>query len=136
MSVAMARSCQLINKYMMKNTISILSVLLSFALLTGCTNSQPQRIEITSKPASRPTIILPTPDVLNLREVEWFLITPENFEEKIDEIQKQGRPVVFFAITDQGYENLSLNLSDLRSFIEQQKTIIAAYENYYSTDSE
>jgi len=39
--------------------------------------------------------------------------------------------MVFFAITDQGYENLGLNLSDLRAFIMQQQSIINAYEVYY-----
>lgn len=38
---------------------------------------------------------------------------------------------MFFALTEKGYENLSLNLNDLRTFIQQQRAIVAAYERYY-----
>ena len=71
-----------------------------------------------------------------MKDVEWILITPENFEEKVAELSKDGRPVVFFALTDKGYENLSLNFSDIRAFIQQQRAIIAAYENYYKNANE
>lgn len=71
-----------------------------------------------------------------MREVDWVLITPENFDEKVEEIKKTGRPVVFFALTDKGYENLGLNFSDIRAFIQQQKAIIVAYENYYKNANE
>ena len=71
-----------------------------------------------------------------MQEVDWVLITPENFEEKVAEIQATGRPVVFFALTDEGYENISLNFSNIRAFIQQQNAIIAAYENYYKQSEE
>jgi DNA-binding PadR family transcriptional regulator len=71
-----------------------------------------------------------------MKDVEWILITPENFEEKVAEIQKSGRPVVFFALTDEGYENISMNFSSIRAFIQQQRAIIVAYENYYKNANE
>lgn len=39
--------------------------------------------------------------------------------------------MTLFALTDKGYANLGENLSSIRAFIEQQKAIIVAYENYY-----
>ena len=71
-----------------------------------------------------------------MKNVEWILITPENFEAKVAELSKNGRPVVFFALTDAGYENLSMNFSSIRAFIQQQKAIIVAYENYYKNANE
>lgn len=71
-----------------------------------------------------------------MKDVEWILITPENFEEKVADIEKSGRPVVFFALTDAGYENLAINFSSIRAYIQQQKAIIAAYENYYKNANE
>lgn len=38
---------------------------------------------------------------------------------------------MLFGVTDKNYETLALNLSDLRAYLQQQKAIIAAYENYY-----
>ena len=66
-----------------------------------------------------------------MRKIEWILLTPENFEEEVAKIQTNGRPVVFFALTDQGYENLGLNFSDIRALVQQQQAIIGAYKNYY-----
>ena len=84
----------------------------------------------------KPQLELPGTDEIRLREVEWTLITPDNAEEVLEEAEESGRPVVFFALTDQGYENLGLNISDIRALIQQQQTIIAAYENYYKQAQE
>lgn len=74
---------------------------------------------------------MPKSDKLNTRDVEWTVITPENFQEVVSKLSAKGKPVVFFALTDEGYEALALNLSDLRAFIQQQQAIIVAYEGYY-----
>lgn len=121
---------------MAKNSIvNVLGFGLAILLISGC-SSTPQRIEVSAKPVDKPELVLPNADRLRMRDVEWILITPENFEEKVEEIKQTGRPVVFFALTDQGYENISLNFSDIRAYIQQQNAIIAAYENYYKNAEE
>jgi hypothetical protein len=44
----------------------------------------------------------------------------------------QGQSPVFVAIMMKDYENLSLNLADLRRYIEQQQSIIAYYRQMTS----
>lgn len=90
-----------------------------------------QKIEISTTPVEKPQLVLPKADQLFQRPIEWIIITPENAEEAFKSIQGRGRPILLFGITDKGYENLALNLSDLRAYLQQQKAIIAAYENYY-----
>lgn len=114
---------------------SVLGFGLVTLLISGCSTT-PQRIEVSAKPVNKPELVLPPVDQIRARDVEWILLTPENFDEKVDEIKKSGRPVVFFALTDKGYENLGLNLSDIRAFIQQQKAIIISYENYYKNANE
>lgn len=99
--------------------------------LAGCLGNNTETIEVTTKPIEKPELTLPEADELRIREIEWVIITPNNYEEVFSKLQEQGRPVALFALTDKGYENLGLNLSDLRAYIQQQQTIIAAYENYY-----
>ena len=96
----------------------------------------PQRIEVSAKPVDKPELVLPNPEGIRMKDVEWVLITPDNFEEKVAEIEATGRPVVFFALTDEGYENISMNFSSIRAYIQQQQAIIAAYENYYKNANE
>ena len=114
---------------------NVLGFGLILAILSGCT-SMPQKIEVSAKPVDKPELVLPDADGIRMKDVEWVLITPENFEEKVAEIEATGRPVVFFALTDEGYENISLNFSSIRAYIQQQQAIIAAYENYYKNANE
>lgn len=114
---------------------NVLGFGLVLALLSGCT-SMPQKIEVSAKPVDKPELVLPNPEALNMKEVKWILITPENFEEKVAELSKNGRPVVFFALTDEGYENISMNFSSIRAYLQQQQAIIVAYENYYKNANE
>jgi len=107
-------------------------------LVSGCSlfTPQPREVQVSTVPVQKPELELPPTDEIRLRDVEWTLITPENAEEVFAEAEEAGRPIVFFGLTDEGYENLGLNISDIRSLIQQQQTIIVAYENYYKKSQE
>jgi len=117
-------------------TASVLGFLSLTLLISGCSSLQPRQIEVSTVPVQKPQLELPSTDEIRLRDVEWTLITPDNAEEVLEEAEESGRPVVFFALTDKGYENLGLNISDIRALIQQQQTIITAYENYYQESQE
>ena len=119
-----------------KNVLGYGLALAALLAISGCTSSMPQRIEVSAKPIDKPELVLPDADGLRMREVKWVLLTPENFEEKLKDFEKSGRPIVFFALTDEGYENISMNFSSIRAYIQQQQAIIAAYENYYKNANE
>lgn len=113
----------------MTSIANVRGFILSSLLLAGC--STPEVVEITTSPIDKPELVLPQAQELNLRDVTWIVITPENIDEVWKELQDTGTTVVLFALTDQGYENVSLNLNDIRSYIQQQQAIIAAYNRYY-----
>jgi len=120
-------------KNLILNALGFLSLTL---LISGCSSLQPRQIEVSTVPVQKPQLELPNTDEIRLRDVEWTLITPDNVEEVLEEAEESGRPIVFFALTDKGYENLGLNISDIRALIQQQQTIITAYENYYTESQE
>jgi hypothetical protein len=120
-------------KNLILNALGFLSLTL---LISGCSSLQPRQIEVSTVPVQKPQLELPGTDEIRLRDVEWTLITPDNAEEVLEEAEESGRPIVFFALTDKGYENLGLNISDIRALIQQQQTIITAYENYYQESQE
>ena len=107
-----------------------LVALIGFALLTGCA-SQPQRIEISAKPIDKPNLILPPAEELRLKDLEWVIINQENAEEIFAQLLKDKKDPVLIGLTDEGYEILSLNYSDIMAYIQQQNAIIKAYRNYY-----
>jgi hypothetical protein len=99
-------------------------------ILAGCAES-PEILTISTEPVARPNLVLPSADEIRARPIEWTVITPSNFEEKMAELAGRGDPVVIFGLSGRGYENLSLNTADLRVLVEQQQRIIIAYERYY-----
>lgn len=98
--------------------------------LAACSTT-PQIIEVTSKPINKPELVLPDIDQVNMRKIEWIIITEANMDEEVAKWTAGGKPLAVFAITAQGYENLGQNFSDIRTMIQQQQSIIAAYDNYY-----
>jgi hypothetical protein len=112
-----------------------LALIITIILVSGC-SSMPQRIEVSAKPVDKPQLILPDAQKLNLRDVEFILITRENAEEVFAELERSRKDPVLIGLTDDGYETLSLNLSEVMALLQQQKAIIAAYENYYKNANE
>ena len=116
---------------MVKRSIAnVLGCLIILSVISGC-SSLPKQIFVSAEPIEKPKLILPESDELDLREVEWVILVKENWEEQWAKLENSGDALAFFATTDSGYENLGLNYSDIRAFIQQQDAIIAAYRSYY-----
>jgi hypothetical protein len=96
----------------------------------GSTNIEPVApVEVRTIELQRPAPIVPAVDQLRLRPITWIVITPDNIDEQFAKI-KTGE-LVLFAVTADGYENIALNLSDIRALIGQQNRVIAIYKNQY-----
>lgn len=63
-------------------------------------------------------------------------MTTDNIDEFEKNFETDNGDLVFFAISVPHYENLSLNLADIRRFIEQQKAIIVYYESQITKSKE
>ena len=112
---------------MLNKIIIISSVSL---LLAGCAAKQPKIID---KPVlyERPELVLPKVQPVTQSKVEWVVITAANAEEKLSYLKTKPN-VTYFALTAQGYQNLSMNVAELRRYIEQQNAVVAAYQAYYA----
>jgi hypothetical protein len=60
--------------------------------------------------------------------IQFYAVTAENYEEFKAKFEKENSDLVYFALSVPDYENLSLNMGELKRYIEQQKTIIIYYE--------
>jgi hypothetical protein len=78
----------------------------------------------------------PLPQEIDLLNVNFFVITEENLEEKFKEIEKMldGQFVVF-ALTPDGYEKMAENFQEVRRYVRQQKELIIYYREA-TTESE
>ena len=102
----------------------------------ACSKPLPQPIQISSKPINKPILTLPEVDELNMKTLEWIVINENNLDQVIEDLSNDGQAFALYALTGDGYSNLGLNLSEIRKLVEQQKTIIAAYRNYYEKAEE
>lgn len=114
-----------------RSIVNALGFMIVLLAVSACSTTLPREITVSAKPIDKPELVLPSIDRLRARDIEWVVITLENFEEQVQKLIVTGKPVVFFALTDKGYESLALNLNDVRSLVQQQQAIIAAYEGYY-----
>ena len=103
--------------------------------LAAC-STQPQRIEVSAKPIDKPQLVLPPVDELNMKKVEWVVINEANVEAIIEKLKGSDGAFAVYALTGEGYGNLSRNFSDIRALVQQQQAIIAAYEGYYQAAEE
>jgi hypothetical protein len=102
----------------------------AFLLLAGCASTKPKIVEAPIL-IDRPELILPKVQPANQASMEWVVITASNADEKLEMLKSKDN-VVYFALTAQGYQNLSMNVAELRRYIEQQNAVIAAYQAYYA----
>jgi PBP1b-binding outer membrane lipoprotein LpoB len=113
-----------------KSTVSVL-ILLTLTMFLGSCASTPQVVSYKAEPIEKPALVLPDTSVLELRNSDWNIITPEELNGIFDKLKKDGEPVVIYALTTEGYSQLSLNFADILKLVSQQKAIIEAYKEYY-----
>jgi hypothetical protein len=98
--------------------------------LAGCSRFQPEpEIKIVTKveKVQIPTVSRPKP--LQLTDTRVFVVTEQTLEKFIAEFKEINGEVAFVALSMKDYQNLALNIAELRRYIDQQKQIIVYYEN-------
>jgi hypothetical protein len=73
-----------------------------------------------------PTVAKPKP--LQLSDTRVFVVTKDNFEQFEKEFTELYGDLAFVALSMKDYENLALNISELKRYINQQDEIIVYYE--------
>ena len=110
-----------------KRFLTISSLVLLLALTSGC-SLIPKQVEVQTKFVEKQIPIQGHPKGVTMYPVEFFAVTDENYEEFREKFGKNNPDIVYFALSVPDYENLSLNIGELKRYIEQQKTIIIYYE--------
>lgn len=68
--------------------------------------------------------IIPRTDTLKMRDVKWVVISKDTASEKLED----GK--AYFALDALGYENVSKNMNDVRTIIQQKDSVIKTYRDY------
>lgn len=74
-----------------------------------------------------PTVARPKP--INLTDTRLYVVNKDNLEEFLEEFEEVNGNRAFVAFSVKDYENLALNIAELRRYIQQQGEIILYYES-------
>lgn len=70
----------------------------------------------------------PLPQEIRLEDIRWVVITKDNLEEQIADVEKMlDGDFVIFGMVPTDYENFAWNIQEIRRFVRQQKEIIMYY---------
>lgn len=109
--------------------LPLLSSCTGFNLFGGRAPVAPEPIVVTETEYLYREIPIQTrPKPVTLYDIEFYAVTGENIDEFLERFEKDNGDVVFFAISVPDYENIALNMGELRRFIESQTAIIVYYE--------
>tara|TARA_Y100000385_G_C12892558_1_gene550616 strand:- start:417 stop:851 length:435 start_codon:yes stop_codon:yes gene_type:complete len=108
----------------------LLLPVMSLLLLTACLGNRAPETEVvvSTEYAKQNVPLQERPKAVQFPPVDWYVVTEENLDEKMAELEAKTGNVVFFAITPKGYENLALGIAEMRRYIKDTQAIIGYYE--------
>ena len=112
-------------------------LVVSLLFLTGCVGSPPEpEIKTVVKVEKTTVPVVSRPKPLQLIDTRVRVVTSDTLEQFLKEYEEQYGELAFVVLSMQDYENLALNIADLRRFINQQTEIIVYYEEAVSETTE
>ena len=106
-----------------------LAVMASVLFLNGCSRFQAEpEIKVVTKveKVKIPTVSRPKP--LQLSDTRVFVVTKDNYEEFVKDFKEVYGELAYVALSMKDYENLAINIAEMRRYLNQQKEIIVYYE--------
>lgn len=113
--------------------IKLTTILLAAILMVGCASNQSHPIEIVTQETERTPLDIPFPAPLSVSPIQWIIVTPDNVDSVWGRLESNGHHLVLFSITSEGYEELSISMSEIRNYIASQRQIIFKYKEYYES---
>ena len=111
-------------------------ILLAVALifLSGCSRKPEVEIQTVTQVQKVTVPIVARPKPISLVDTQVYVVNQGNLEEFIAEFKEQNGELAFVALSIDTYENLALNVAELRRYINQQNEIIIYYEEAMKPD--
>jgi hypothetical protein len=109
-----------------------LVILISLISLAGCSGlsrlvPEPEIKTVTKiEQIKIPVVARPKP--LQLNDTRVFVVTKDNYEEFVKDFKEVYGDLAYVALSMKDYENLAINIAEMRRYLNQQKEIIVYYE--------
>ena len=121
---------------MLHKKFLICGSLLLLVSLSSCSWKPEKEVVVQTKIVKPVIEIKERPKGVKMLPVKFYVVTEKNYEEFKERFKKENGDFVFYAMSVPSYENLALDMAELRRYIEQQKEIIIYYEKAVKDDKE
>ena len=109
-------------------------LLVSSLFLPACSVLPKQDPIIKIVPSNIP--IQPSPEPVTMRRVRFDVVSDENLDQFLKENAARNSDLAFMAVDPVVYENLAINLAELKRYILAQKAIIQYYESQLEKEND
>ena len=111
------------------------SVALLMVLIVACSCSllPTKKIQVTAKPLEKKIVQPIMPREIDLKELQWIAVTPDNWEEQLARIEDQEGELVFLAMTIPDYEVMAYNMQEIKRYITELKDVVVYYRKVTTT---
>ncbi len=118
-------------------TLSKSAVMLTVLMMGfSCSLLPTKTIQVTAKPIERNIVQPIMPREIDLKQLQWIAVTPDNWEEQLAKIEKQEGELVFLAMTIPDYEVMAYNMQEIKRYITELKDVVVYYRKVTTKDNE
>ncbi len=97
--------------------------------------TQPKPVEVITVAEPMPMYHPPLPIELNIVDIDWEILTPRIMKEYLSDLEQgSAPPTAYYALTSKDYENLSMNMAEIKRYIKDTLHILEFYRDYDKQD--
>ncbi len=100
---------------------------MTLMMVSQCSLLPQKTLEVSAKPVERQIIQPVLPREIDLKEPYWYVVSEQNIEEFLADIEKREGQVVFLAMSVPDYELMAYNMQELKRYIRELKEVVVYY---------
>jgi hypothetical protein len=113
----------------------LILVVMTTLFLTGCVSRDKEpELKVVTKIEKTIVPVVARPKPVQLNDVKVHVVNEANHEDFVKKFKEENGQLAYVALSMRDYENLALNVAELRRFINQQINIIVYYEDAVTDD--
>lgn len=115
--------------------LPLILAVMTTLFLTGCSSLEKEpELKVVTKIEKTTVPVVARPKPVQLNDVKVHVVNEENYDDFVKKFKEENGQLAYVALSMRDYENLALNVAELRRFINQQINIIVYYEEAVTDD--
>ena len=107
-------------------------------VITNCSmmpSAKPVEVRTIAEPV--PLYHPPLPLEVGLVDIDWEILTPELMKEYLENYENGSAPAIaYYSLTSKEYENLSMNMAEIKRYLRDTLSIVKYYRDYDKEDND